>query len=83
MRAGLPVVASNVGGVGESVDAGVNGLLTPPGDAAALAAALAKVLGDPDLRRAMGSAARAAYESRFRLELMIDNTAAIYNGVVG
>jgi glycosyltransferase involved in cell wall biosynthesis len=83
MRAGLPVVATDVGGVAESVQPDVTGLLTPPHDAAALAAALAKLIGDRDLRRAMGESARAAYESRFRLEAMVDRTAAIYNRVVG
>jgi glycosyltransferase involved in cell wall biosynthesis len=78
MRAGLPVVASDVGGVGEAVTEGLTGLLTPAGDAAALAAALGRLLADPELRRNLGSAGRATYESRFRLERMVDRTDGIY-----
>jgi glycosyltransferase involved in cell wall biosynthesis len=78
MRAGLPVAASNVGGVGEAVVDGSTGLLTPPGDAAGLAMAIGRLLGDAGLRRTMGAAGRAAYASRFRLERMIDCTAEIY-----
>jgi glycosyltransferase involved in cell wall biosynthesis len=68
MAAGLPVVASAVGGVPELVEDGVTGLLVPPGDAAALAAALERVLGDPALRARLGAAARARAEERFDVE---------------
>ncbi|MBV9554704.1 MAG: glycosyltransferase family 4 protein [Alphaproteobacteria bacterium] len=56
---GLPVVAGASGGVGDIVADGVTGLLTPPGDAAAFAAALRTLLIDPMGRRALGAAARA------------------------
>jgi glycosyltransferase involved in cell wall biosynthesis len=56
--AGKPVVASHVGGIPEIVDHGNTGLLIPPGDTAALVQALTQLLGDPDLRRRMGAAAR-------------------------
>jgi glycosyltransferase involved in cell wall biosynthesis len=65
MAAGLPVVASDVGGVGELVDDGVTGLLVPAGDAAALAAALDRLLADPALRRRMGAAGRELALRRF------------------
>jgi glycosyltransferase involved in cell wall biosynthesis len=78
MRAGLPVAASNVGGVAEAVTEGSTGLLTTPGDPAALAASIRRLLADPVLRRRMGLAGRAAYEKRFRLERMVDCTAGIY-----
>ncbi|HEY9272987.1 glycosyltransferase [Achromobacter sp.] len=55
---GLPVVGTNVGGVPETMQAGVTGLLVPPGDPAALAAALESLLADPVLRRRMGDAGR-------------------------
>lgn len=56
---GLPVVGTDVGGVPETMQAGVTGLLVPPRDPVALAAALATLLADPDMRRRMGQAGRA------------------------
>jgi glycosyltransferase involved in cell wall biosynthesis len=78
MRAGLPVVASDVGGLSELVDNGGNGALIPPGDAGALSAALAGLISDAPRRLQLGMAARLTYEARFRLEYMIEKTAAIY-----
>jgi glycosyltransferase involved in cell wall biosynthesis len=60
MAAGLPVVASRLGQLGGLIRHGVNGLLCPPGDAAALADALAQLRSAPGLRRRLGEAARAA-----------------------
>jgi glycosyltransferase involved in cell wall biosynthesis len=56
--AGVPVVAAAVGGVVEAVEHGRTGLLVPVGDAAALAAAVLALLGDPARRRALGAAGR-------------------------
>jgi glycosyltransferase involved in cell wall biosynthesis len=61
MAAGLPVVASAVGGVPETV--GRAGLLTAPGDPAALAGALVRVLGDPRLAGRLGARARRRAEA--------------------
>ena len=83
LRAGLPVVASAVGGVGEAVTDGVNGLLVPAGNPEALAAEIQRLLADAGLRESMGASARAAYERRFRLEYMVDSTAAIYATLLG
>jgi glycosyltransferase involved in cell wall biosynthesis len=77
-RAGLPVVASNVGGVGEAVTDGTNGLLVPPGDTPALAAALKRLIESGALRKSMGEAGRAAYAQRYRLEIMADKTSEVY-----
>jgi colanic acid/amylovoran biosynthesis glycosyltransferase len=65
MAHGLPVVATAVGGIPELVTDGDSGLLVPPGDPDALAAALARLLRDRTLRLAMGEAARRS-SSRFR-----------------
>lgn len=65
MASGLPVVASEVSGIPEAVEDGVSGLLVPPGDAASLAAALARVGDDPHLGRSLGAGARRAVEERF------------------
>jgi glycosyltransferase involved in cell wall biosynthesis len=67
MAAGLPVVASAVGGVPEVVVDGETGLLVPPGDAERLAGALGVLLADPDLRLRMGSSGRARAEALFDL----------------
>lgn len=58
MAAGLPVVATRVGHLAEVVRHGEDGLLCPPGDAGALAAAFARLAGDPALRRRLGEAGR-------------------------
>jgi glycosyltransferase involved in cell wall biosynthesis len=58
MIVGCPVVASGVGGLREVVQHGSTGLLVPPGDPGALAAALDDLLDDPELRKRMGEAAR-------------------------
>lgn len=63
--AGVPAVASAVGGVPEVVADGSSGLLVPPGDPAALAAAVTRLLCDDGRRAAMGQAARALAERRF------------------
>jgi glycosyltransferase involved in cell wall biosynthesis len=57
MAAGVPCVATSVGGVPEVIDNGNEGLLVPPGDADALADALSTLLRDPDLREAAGARA--------------------------
>ncbi|CAB3909903.1 glycosyltransferase family 4 protein [Achromobacter anxifer] len=55
---GVPVIGTDVGGVPETMQAGVTGLLVPPNDPAALAGALESLLADPALRRQMGDAGR-------------------------
>ncbi|TFV58573.1 glycosyltransferase family 1 protein [Geodermatophilus sp. DF01-2] len=59
MASGLPVVASDVGGIPEVVRGGVTGLLVPPGDVDALAAALDRLAADPGLRARLSAGARA------------------------
>ena len=78
MRAGLPVVASAVGGIPEAVRDGIEGLLVPRGDPSALAAALSGLLADGARRKQMGLHARRTYEERFRFERMADETEAVY-----
>jgi glycosyltransferase involved in cell wall biosynthesis len=59
MAAGLPVVATNVGGVAEAVEDGETGLLVPAADPEALARALERLVSHADLRRRLGAAGRA------------------------
>jgi glycosyltransferase involved in cell wall biosynthesis len=68
MAAGLPVVASRVGGVPEQVVDGETGLLVDAGDVEDLAEALARLVGDGELRRRLGAAGRARAEAAFDLE---------------
>ncbi|MBO0724707.1 MAG: glycosyltransferase family 4 protein, partial [Blastocatellia bacterium] len=58
MASGLPVVSTNVSGIPELIESGVNGLLAPQKDARALAGAVARLLDAPALRRKLGGAAR-------------------------
>jgi len=78
MAAGLPVVASDVGGVGELVVDGETGLLVPHGDAAGLARALARVLDDRALRARLGAAGRARARERFGLAALRDAHVEVY-----
>ncbi len=82
MRAGLPVVATDVGGVGEAVQDSVTGLLVPPEDAPALAAAIDSTLTNAALRARLGAAGRLAYEHRFRLERTIEKTLEVYRAIM-
>lgn len=59
LAVGCPVIATAVGGVPEVVRDGVNGLLVPPGDPVALAAAISRLLSDPELRSQLSAAAPA------------------------
>jgi glycosyltransferase involved in cell wall biosynthesis len=68
MAAGLPVVASRVGGVPELVVPDETGLLVEPGDPDDLAAALLRVVRDRELRRRLGAAGRARAEQRFDVD---------------
>jgi glycosyltransferase involved in cell wall biosynthesis len=71
MAAGAPVVASRIGGNDEAVVHGETGLLVPPADPAALAAAVRTVLGDADLGRRLVAAARARVRQEFSAEAMV------------
>ncbi len=65
MALGTPVLAFDVGGIGEAVEDGRSGTLVPPVDVDALARAMVRYLRDPERRRAEGRAARATVEARF------------------
>jgi glycosyltransferase involved in cell wall biosynthesis len=78
LAAGLPTVASNVGGNAEVIREGVSGLLVPPGDAGALSSALLKVLRDPDLARRLGAAGQEHVRTNFSFERMIDQVDQLY-----
>jgi glycogen synthase len=79
MAAGLPVVATPVGAIAEAIEDGKSGLLVPVRDAAALEAALRRLIEDAALRHALGAAARARVESVFAFETVVARLAAIYD----
>ena len=79
MGAGLPIVATRVAGIPEVVDDGRTGLLVAPRDVDALGAALARLFGDPELRRRIGEDARAAVLPRFGVDRYVDSVAALYD----
>ena len=78
MAAGLPVVASRVGGIPELVADGVTGLLVPPGDSDALAAALLNLLDQPGRATAFGKAARECIEQQYSFERMVTQFETLY-----
>ena len=83
MAAGRPIVASAVGPIPEIVVDGVTGLLVPPGDPAALAEAITRLLRDPELAAALGRAGRARVERELRLDTMVERTEALYAELLG
>jgi sugar transferase (PEP-CTERM/EpsH1 system associated) len=82
MAAGLPVVATAVGGTPEVVVEGETGFLVPPRDPEALAEAILRLLRDPDLRRRMGEAGRKRVAEHFSVEQMVQKTEALYEHLV-
>ncbi len=73
-----PLVATDVPGCREVCRQGQTGLLVPPRDAAALAAAIERLLGDDDACRRFGTAGRALVEHEFSSERIADETMALY-----
>ncbi len=80
MQAGLPIVASACDGVPEDLVDGVDGLLVSPGSVEALAAALERLLEDPDLGRRIGAEARRTFERRFSADRMAAALGDLYAG---
>lgn len=83
MDAGCPVIASRVGGLGEVVEEGQTGLLVPPSDPVALAAAIREVLERPDQGRALGTRGRKRVESLFRATAMARRVESLYEEALG
>jgi glycosyltransferase involved in cell wall biosynthesis len=82
MSFGKPVVASLSGGITDIVRPGENGVLVPPGDAAALAAALEGFARDPRAVRRLGAAARRDVRERFSWESILDRLEGVYTALL-
>jgi L-malate glycosyltransferase len=78
MAASVPVVATRVGGTPEVLTDQVTGLLIPPGDSAALASAIGRLLAAPDFAVSLAAAARQLVETEFSLERMARATERLY-----
>jgi glycosyltransferase involved in cell wall biosynthesis len=73
-----PVVATRAGGIPEAVSDGETGLIVPPHDDAALAAAIVRLLRNPDLRDRYGQAGRQRVTAAFSIERLVEGTAKVY-----
>jgi glycosyltransferase involved in cell wall biosynthesis len=76
--AGKPTIGSRVGGIPEVVEHERTGLLVPPGDQAALAAAIERLVDDPGLREALGANARRFVTARFDPRAALDAVESVY-----
>jgi glycosyltransferase involved in cell wall biosynthesis len=81
MLAGRAVVVSDVGGLRDIVEQGVSGLRVPPGDPAALAAALDELVGDPARAAAMGAAGRAR-AARYQASAVAPRVIEVFDEVI-
>lgn len=82
MALGLPIVATDVGGVSEAIEDRVTGLLVEPRSSAALERAMLAMLGDRHRARALGAAARERMLARFTLSGMVAGTLAVYGELI-
>lgn len=81
--AGLPLVTTNAPGCREALEDGTSGLLVPPRDPSALAAALESLVLDPDRRRRLGARSRRIAEERFDARHVHSQTLAVYRSLLG
>ena len=82
MAVGVPIVASNVGGIPEIIEDGKTGLLIDPGDIKSLSDAVSKILSDETLARSMGHAAKEAARKRFTVSLACEKTVQAYREIL-
>ncbi|MDR1625889.1 MAG: glycosyltransferase family 4 protein [Spirochaetia bacterium] len=82
MRSGLPVIATDVGGCGESVLEGVTGYLVEKENEEALGARLAELIASEETRKAMGQAGRRRFEEEFTFDAMYEKTMKVYEEVI-
>jgi glycosyltransferase involved in cell wall biosynthesis len=81
MRAGLPMIVTDVGGNAEAVIDGETGVVVPPRDPTAFAEAILRLAADRELRRILGERARRRVEEHFTLGSCVDAYEALYRGL--
>jgi glycosyltransferase involved in cell wall biosynthesis len=82
MAAGVPVVATRVGGTPEAVQDGITGLLVPPGDSGALARAVDRLLSDPEFASRLGRSGRQLVTRQFSMDVMVQATERLYHALL-
>jgi glycosyltransferase involved in cell wall biosynthesis len=82
MRAGLPVVASDVGGIAETIREGESGFLVARGAVEQVRERIGRLLSEPGLRKQMGAAGRSLYERQFTMEHCVTRTLEVYQSVL-
>ncbi|MDD5432867.1 MAG: lipopolysaccharide heptosyltransferase II [Candidatus Omnitrophica bacterium] len=75
---GVPVVATEVGGVVDIIENNKNGLLVPPGDPVSMAEAVIKIIKDPELANCLALKAYEKVQEKYNVELMVRNTLDVY-----
>jgi glycosyltransferase involved in cell wall biosynthesis len=83
LACGTAVVGTRAGGIPEAIDHERTGLLVRPQHADELAAAIVRLLKDPELRATLGAAGRAHVEREFSVEKMVEGTLAVYQSRLG
>ena len=77
--AGLPVIATSVGGIPEIIESGINGILIPAEDSEALMSSLILLAEDEKLRKRLGANLKASIQENFSLDKMVENTLQLYS----
>jgi len=78
MASGVPVVSTPISGIPELIESGLDGLLVPPNDPAALAAAIDNLLASQELRESLARAARAKIETSFSLDASAERLLSLF-----
>jgi starch synthase len=81
LAAGVPVVASRIGGLPESIEDGISGLLVTPDNSGELADAILRLVQDEELQRSMSQAARERAEDAFSWNRVRDDLLSIYEDI--
>ena len=78
MAAGVPVIASHIGGINECIEHQISGLLVPPGDGEKFTEAVLYLLRHPKIAQQLGQRGKERVERLFELEGMIEKTKELY-----